>query len=71
MKIFATKEMRLARMRKGYSIVDLARKAEMSRQAVGQVELMKNGVSPANAKKLADALGTTFESIFIFKERGE
>jgi transcriptional regulator with XRE-family HTH domain len=70
MKIYASEKMRLHRILQGLTIVELANKVEMSKQAVGQIERGNNGVGPANAKKIAEVLGVEFDEIFTFVERG-
>lgn len=70
MRIYATKDLRQLRLQKGYSATELAELIGISRQALSQIELGKNGISPAGAKKASKLLGVKFEEIFTIVERG-
>lgn len=69
MKIYATDNFRKTRIKKGFSLVALAEKAELSKQAIGQVERRANGISPAKAIKVIELLQTDFDNIFELVER--
>lgn len=68
MKIYAKKNFKEIRMKKGYSIVGLAEKTEISKQALGQIERRINGISPENSQKIISTLNTEFDSIFELVE---
>jgi transcriptional regulator with XRE-family HTH domain len=71
MKIYANDNFKVVRMMNGFSIVDLADKVGVSKQMLGQVERRINGISPAKAKSIIEALGVEFKEVFEFVERGE
>jgi DNA-binding XRE family transcriptional regulator len=69
MKIFAKGTLKLNRIMSGFTIVQLAEKVDMSAQALGQVERLKNGISPENAKKVCEVLEKEFDEVFMFVKR--
>lgn len=68
MKIKANQKFKETRLKKGYTLVNLAEKIEMSKQAIGQVERGINGISPTNSTKVLAALNVEFDEIFEIKE---
>lgn len=64
MKIFAKENLKFVRMKAGYTAVDLAKKMNVSKSTIGQIERRVNGASPAICKEITDILGVEFDEIF-------
>ena len=52
----AKSNLRITRIKKGFSIVTLAEKVGVSKQAIGQLERGNNGISPENAQRILEVL---------------
>lgn len=70
-KVYARPSFRELRIKKGFSIIMLAHKLNISRQMIAQVERRANGISPDKAKKICELLEVEFDEIFQLVERGE
>lgn len=57
-------DLRLLRMRKGWSQLQLAEKAGLSNEAISHWEHGDNAPRMENAEKLADALGVTITELY-------
>lgn len=64
MKILAKEELKITRIKKGFSVTKLASCLNITRQAVSQLESRKNGVTPETAKTITVALDVKFDDIF-------
>lgn len=60
-----TVEMKIARIKKGYSLRDLAEKINLSNGYLCQIENNQRHPSPKTAKLIHNALGVDFDKIFF------
>lgn len=55
----------LTRMKKGYSLRKLSKIAQVDYSTINKLENGKQKTTPETAKKICDALGVTFEDMFV------
>ena len=67
MIVKAQKTFALCRIKKGYSITELAKQMEVNPSVVFNMEHGKN-VRPATAQKACKALNDSFDSLFIIED---
>lgn len=67
MVIKAKKSFALCRVKKGYSITELAKKMKVNPSVVFHME-KGNGVRPATAQKACKVLKEPFETLFIIED---
>jgi len=65
------KNLKRARIKAGLSIRGLSKSAGLSTATVLKIENGDSKPAPATAKKLCDALGASFDDLFIFYEETE
>lgn len=65
MKVMAKSNLRITRIKKGFSTVTLAEKVGLSKQAIGQLERGNNGISPENAQRILEVLDVSFDDVFV------
>ena len=55
----------LTRMKKGYSLRKLSEAAKVDYSTINKLENGKQKTTPETAKKICDALGVSFEEMFV------
>ena len=58
------REIKIARMKKGFGASSFAEKIGVTGTMIGLIETEKTGVSPETAKKITDELGKEFDDLF-------
>lgn len=70
MKVYAKEHALVqARFRKGVSVLELASRLGVSRQAIYNIEKRRNGISPALCTEIVKVLGVEFDEVFTFEEK--
>ena len=67
MKVIAKKEFSIIRIKKGFSLTQLAEQMEVNPSVVSKME-KQQPVRPATAKKACEALNESFETLFIIRD---
>ena len=71
MKVKATDNFKIVRLKKGFSQTELAKRVGITSQALGQIERRKIGVSPSTSSEILSHLNVKFDDIFEIVERME
>lgn len=69
MKIYANGQFKIMRIKRGFTVVALAKAVGLTKQAIGQIERRANGVSPEKSVEILRVLGLDFDDVFELVER--
>jgi len=71
MKVYAKKNFKETRIKKGFNTVGLSKEINLTKQMIAQVERRANGISPEKAVLIATVLNVGFDEIFELVERNK